>query len=199
MYNLFIEFVARPIYRFVVKPILFMWGLIKKFFKYFGKFLWYIMFATTGNAIVLFIILMIVKHRVKVAAHLPNPDEAAWMFGVFSMSLIGSLYICMAFLYNILHWMFSSLMRSEIIEKEPEFIQTIVEKIRWGFCNIKSEVVKSEAERQGDKRRRKEKREGEKAVKMAAKRLKKEEKIKKEAKRRQKLNIIHDRAEILDL
>lgn len=199
MYDQFIEWVARPIYRFVVKPVFRVSEFIKKFFVCFGKFLWYLMVATTGNIIVLSAVLTIIKYRVEIVSHLPGPEEHSWMFGVLSVAMVGTLYICMAFLYNILHWMFSSYMRNDIICKEPQFIQDIVRKMYYGFRNIKEDVKKNDYEVQEIKRKRKEKREGEKAVKLAAKRLKKEKKIKKEEERKSKLDIIHDRADIIDL
>jgi len=190
MYDLFVAWIARPAYRFIVKPILFAWTLIKIFFKYLGKFLWYLTFATTGNIIEISIILILVYHRAKIMPHIPGVNDHPWMFGVMMVTTLfaGSIVVISA--YNILNLLFVD--RKEIIEKEPEFIQTVVDKIHWGFRNLKKDVMKSDNQRIYDQNAKK-------AIKMAARRHLKEAKIKREEERKRKLDIIHDRADILDL
>jgi hypothetical protein len=190
MYDLFVEWIARPAYRFIVKPILFTIWLIKKFFKYLGKFLWYLTFTTTGNIIEISIILIPVYHRAKIMPHIPGMNDHPWMFGVVMVTTLFAGSIVVIFLYNIVNLLFVD--RKEIIEKEPEFIQTVVDKIKWGFYNLRKDVVKSDQQRQEDKNAKK-------AIQMAAKRRKKEERIIKEKERKAKLDVIHDRADILDL
>jgi hypothetical protein len=190
VYDLFVEWIARPAYRFIVKPILFTIWLIKKFFKYLGKFLWHLTFATTGNIIEISIILTLVYHRAKIMPHIPGVNDHPWMFGVIMVTTLFAGSIVVIFAYNILNLLFID--RKEIIEKEPEFIQTIVDKIKWGFYNLRKDVVKSDQQRQEDKNAKK-------AIKMAARRHLREAKRKKEEERKAKLDIIHDRADILDL
>lgn len=83
-------------------------------------------------------------------------------------------------------------MRGDIISKEPEFIRTIVKKIHWVIRDLRNDVKISDEEIQEKKRRRKKVR----AEKIA---VKKEIKRKKEEERKAKLDIIHDRAEIINL
>ncbi len=158
MYDQFVEFIARPVYRFVVKPIIYGWELMKKFFKYFGKFLWYLMFATTGNIIELSIILTLVAYRAKIIPHIPEINDYPWMLGVVMVTILFLGVVCSISAYNILNWIFSS-DRRDIIGKEPEFIQTIVNKIDMGFHNLKRDVKKSDASIRYEKRKRKEKKE----------------------------------------
>lgn len=190
MYDLFVEWIARPTYRFIMKPILFVWELIKKFFKYLGKFLWYLMFTTTGNIIAISIILALVKYRAKILPPIPNIYETPWIFGAIMITISFVAAILLIFAYNIVNLLFVD--RKEIIEKEPEFIQTVVDKIHWGFRNLRVDVVKSDRQRQEDRNAKKD-------IKMAARRHLREAKIRKEEKRKEKLDIIHDRSEIIDL
>lgn len=81
MYDLFIEWVARPIYRFIIRPIMGIKKTMITTLKYMGKFLWYLMFATTGNIIVLSIVLTCIKYHAEITPHFPDPGENAWMFG----------------------------------------------------------------------------------------------------------------------
>jgi hypothetical protein len=199
VYDYFIEWVARPFYRFVVKPILFAKKMIKIFFKYLGKFLYYAITATTGNAIIISIVLLIyLKFGNGLVPKIDYVNAHPTTFLFFPVSIIAMIALCFSFIYNVCTWIFSS-DRRDIIDKEPDFIQMFVEKISSAFYNIKKDVKDGDNKLMNIKRRRKEKRDGEKAVRMAAKRKKEEERIKKEEERKRKLDIVYDRAEIIDL
>lgn len=196
MYDYFIEWIARPVYRFIIKPTIAIWEFIKTCFRYTGKFLWYLMFATTGNIIVISCILKVfLKYGLPSFDH-SKVNSVIAILGPFIA--IGIFVICCIFIYNIFNWAFSS-DRKDIISKEPRFIRSIESKIRIAFYDMQTDVIKSDDEIQDTKRRKKEKKEAKKLLAMAEKRIKKEAEVKKEEERKRKLDIIHNRAEILDL
>ena len=184
MYDNFIEWVVIPIYRFIIKPFLFCCKCVKMTVIYIGKFLSYLMFATTGNMISIpSVVFGILSYKLP-----PVAEQPAYLFIVIPIGICFCLVLGFMFIYNICNWMFSYSGRKEIIEKEPEFIQNIVEHISYGFHQVIKDAKKNDNQIQELKNLKKQK----KALKIERKRLEKE-------KRLRELDVINSRSEIIDI
>jgi hypothetical protein len=189
VYDLFIEWVARPIYRFVVKPTMSIRKATIIALKYIGKFIGYLIFATTGNAIV---ILTLISCHSKILLYISELDKSGTIvFYLLAAVILLVIFICLMFIYNVFLLIFNC-DRDDIIEKEPEFIQEFLRKTDHFFFNLKTDVKRSDEVIQTIKEKRREERASRKALKSEAKRF-------KEAERKRRLDIIHDRTEIIDL
>lgn len=185
MYDFFIDQIMIPIYKYVLKPM----KLITYFLWLFIK---YVFVALTGNIILMLIMILILSninltYVMRVTTELTT--DTILIIIILCSILLGIASVC--FLYNFFN-LFSYLNREDIIDKEPEFVKNIGDVVACTYVKILKDVKSRDGKQQNIRQKKKENIAAKKAIKMAEKRIKKE-------KEQIKLNMIHNRSEILDL
>lgn len=200
MYYFFVIWIARPIYRFIIKPFLFICRMVQKVIGLVLNFIYYLFVCLTGNFILAITLGSLTRKYIDYSS-----DASPLTTLLAIVSTISFALICFLIVGRLVDPAIIT-KKSDYFKNEPQFIKNIVQKIHKGFQNIihgfrhfKEEVKKSDEEIQVIKRKKREKKNAQKVIKMAKKRIRKEEKIQRELEEKKRLDIIHNRSEIIDL